>query len=253
MARQVYFDPYGMRQAGYDTGVQREMQVQDQTRRARAADWDYNYMAPLRLSGAQLENQYAQAALPYRINSLGINERSALGSLYDTEQARLGRYGELRGDYSPQAADQDFYVSGQYMQAPQYRAPYSQVLRQNADIDSGTMDPSLRNPASEFARALGVDPQVFMQIIGQMIGRPFTPQAEQSFDQYQTWDRSRQLAMDEFGLTQNRAQMEAAAANAATNAYNAQTLGYDRYNNRGNQNAMPGGYTGDEDGVADDF
>src|SRR5690606_36234405 len=126
MARQVFYDPYGMRQAGYDQGMQREMQVQDQTRRARSADWDYSYMAPLRLQAAQRTDRYGEAALPYQINSLGINERAALGNLYDAEQTRLGRYGEIRADYSPAYADQDFYVSGQYLSAPQYRAPYAQ-------------------------------------------------------------------------------------------------------------------------------
>lgn len=240
MARQVYYDPYGVRTNAYDTGLQREMSLQDQTRRARASDYDYFVNEPLRLAHAQREDTYAQAALPYRQRALGLSERAAQGNLYDAEMGRAMNYGELRADYSPAIANQDLYFSGQYANAPQYLAPYSEHIRQTID-----QSPFMQS-ASQLAQSFGIDPQVFMQALNQMIGR-FSPQTEQSMDQYQTWDRTRQLAQDQFGITQQRAGMETAAQNAATNAANAQSLMYDRYYNRGNQPAVMGEV--DEDGL----
>lgn len=253
MARQVFYDPYGMRQDGYDLGVQREMQLQDQTRRARVADWDYANMAPLRLQGAQRQERLGAYGEPYQRNAFGINQQAALGALHDAEQTRLGRYGEMRGDYSPAFADQDLYASGQYLNAPQYRPAYAQQLRQTADVSAGMLDPEMQASAAQLAQTFGVDPRAFLDLIQRMIGTPFTPQAEQGFDQYQTWDRARQYGLDRAGITQNRAAMEAAASNAGTNALNAQTLGYDRYTNRGPSNTAVSGYTGEEDGLDGDL
>lgn len=246
MARQVYYDPYGMRTEGFRAGMKDMMELQDQTRRARASDWDYNNIAPLRLAQARREDQYGIAALPYRERALGINENTQLGGLYDANQQRFAQYGMQRGDYAPLLADQDLYTSGQYGQASALRSPYMQYTRANLDQSWDTF-PGLEQIAANF----GISPQVLGQALNQVYGN-VTPQTERGVDSYYLYDRSRQDALDNYGITEGRARLQNSADNAAINAYNAQTLGVDRYGRAMSRGAQVGGYTGEEDGFGDD-
>ena len=83
--RNVYLDPFGTYTSAFDKGMARQMDLESNARQARATDFDYNYMAPLRYSDAQLANRYNQASLPYRIRDLGYGERATRGNLYNLE------------------------------------------------------------------------------------------------------------------------------------------------------------------------
>lgn len=247
MARQVYFDPFGQRTAGFREGMQDEMRLQDQTRRARVADWDYNNMAPLRLDAAQRQERLGAYGEPYAQRAFGINERTGLAGLYNAEQPIFDQTAAVLGDYSVARANRDMFNTGNYGVADQYRQPYAQYIQ---PLYQGGETRMMADIATQF----GIDPQVLQQIIPMLsqFGQ-YSPQAERGQDEYNLYDRSRQQALDSFGITQNRASMEAAATNAATNAYNAQTLAHDRYNNRGQPPAALSGYTGEEDGLDGDF
>lgn len=238
MARQVYFDPYGMRTQGFDTGVQREMQLQDQTRRARASDWDYNNMAPLRLMGAQRQERLGAFGEPYAQRAYGINERAGQANLFNLEQPIYDQTAGIIGDYSVARANRDMFNTGNYQNADQFRQPYAEYIQ---PLYQGAETRMLADIATQY----GINPQVLQQLIP-ILSRfgQYSPAAERGQDEHNLYDRTRQYGLDTAGITQGRAAMDAAAMNAGTNALNAQTLGYDRYNNRGDG---AGGYTGDED------
>lgn len=224
MARQVYFDPYGQRVEGFRAGVQDMMNLQDNVRRARASDWDYNNMAPLRLSAAQRQDEYGRAKLPYDINALGINQRMAVGNLFDADQRRNWEYGATRADYAPAFAAQDFYHSGRYLDAPQYLPTYQQFIQPGLE---GRDMPSIQ----ALAELNGIDPRALMQVFGSLYGSAPTPEAAHGMDQWNLWDRTRQYANDNAGYTARNAQLGYQAQNAATAAQNAATQAY--YANRG--------------------
>ncbi len=64
--RQVYYDPFGMRMAGEQAGIRDEAFLQDQTRRARQSDYEFNVTQPLELQGLRRENDYANFYDPMR-------------------------------------------------------------------------------------------------------------------------------------------------------------------------------------------
>lgn len=69
MARSVFFDPFGSALQGYNTGIQQEQNLQQNARNARQTDWQYNNVNPIALSNMQLDNQYARALQPYKIQA----------------------------------------------------------------------------------------------------------------------------------------------------------------------------------------
>lgn len=79
MAREVYFDPFGSYVQGYDTGVQREIGLQDATRRARTADFNYDYMLPLEYRSALRDDEVGRDTLGYRKDI--IRQAAELGDL----------------------------------------------------------------------------------------------------------------------------------------------------------------------------
>ena len=85
MARNVYLDPFGTYTSAFDKGVSRQMDIEANRRQARASDFDYNFMQPLRYSDAQISNQYNTAALPYRVRDLGYGERATKAGLFGQE------------------------------------------------------------------------------------------------------------------------------------------------------------------------
>lgn len=66
MARSVYADPFGAYIGGYDTGAQREQQLQQNVRQARDTDWNYYNMKPIELETAQRNNAFQAYADPYQ-------------------------------------------------------------------------------------------------------------------------------------------------------------------------------------------
>lgn len=165
MARQVYYDPFGMRTAGYQAGVKDEIAVQDQTRRARNSDWDYRNMNPLRLQEQQRITQYNKFADPYMRRGLGITERSNIAGLAQAELPIYGEEARLSGDSSGYNARMGMYTSGQYM------APNNQFLaHRDYQQAQQLQDPRLQQPgwSAEIAARYGVPQQDYAQAHAQM-------------------------------------------------------------------------------------
>lgn len=101
MARQVYYDPFGMRMQGYRMGVQDETGLQSSTRQARLSDWQFNNELPLQLQAAQREEQFNQYADPFRRRGLDYTEQATQGGLYDQEFNRAGQFGLATGIDAP--------------------------------------------------------------------------------------------------------------------------------------------------------
>lgn len=114
MARSVYFDPFGARVEGFHAGMQDEMALQDNIRNARAKDWDYNNMAPIRLQEARRVADYNQYADPYMRRQLGLNERTANANLFNNEFNAYGLAGDVTGNYGPTVN-----LSQRYLGVPQ--------------------------------------------------------------------------------------------------------------------------------------
>ena len=85
MARNVYLDPFGTYTSAFDKGLARQMDVESNRRQARASDFDYNFMQPIRYNDARIANQYNTAALPYRVRDLGYGERATRAGLFGQE------------------------------------------------------------------------------------------------------------------------------------------------------------------------
>lgn len=94
MARQVYYDPFGMRTEGYRAGVSDEQSIQGATRAARGIDWAYNNVNPLTLMGLRREEDFQQYADPFR-------RKATEGADYDAELARAFGFGARTGVYAP--------------------------------------------------------------------------------------------------------------------------------------------------------
>lgn len=117
MARQVHFDPFGQRLAGYRMGQQDETAMQSNTRQARQADYQFNVEQPLQLNQLRREDQYNEYTQPFRMNAakraenMGQfavpflqnqyvnNDAIASGNVYDAEAGRLKDYGMRTGDW----------------------------------------------------------------------------------------------------------------------------------------------------------
>ena len=192
MARQVYYDPFGSRLAGYRAGVQDETGLQEQTRRARVADYDFNNFAPLRLSQAQRQDQLETTALPYQQQAYGIQQRAALAGLFGAEQPNFERIGSVTGNYAPAIANAQFYGSnptGAYLQNPEAFAPYA---RQLSDMFRG-VDITAPTYGTQMLQDFGIGPEAY-QAATQGLTGVVGPQAEAGYDQYLGFDRGLQLA-----------------------------------------------------------
>lgn len=192
MARQVYYDPFGSRLAGYQAGVNDEVQMQDQTRRARASDWDYNNIAPLQLSQAQRAESLGQFADPYMRNQYGINQRMQLANLFGAEQPQYERIGQATGNYSPALVNANNYGSGMSLGSEQFFAPQ---VRQAYDTIS--QNPAVAEQAyiEQLSQLFGIDPRAFQAYEAQQTGM-LSPAAERGYDQFLGYDRTRQMGLD---------------------------------------------------------
>lgn len=249
MARQVYYDPFGARLAGYQAGVNDEVQLQDQTRRARASDWDYTNIAPLQLSQAQRANSLGEFADPYMRNQYGINQRMQLANLFGAEQPNYERIGQATGNYSPALVNAANYGSGMSLGSEQFFAPQ---VRQANDVLSQNPAVLEQSYIAQLAQLFGIDPQAFSAYDAQQTGT-ISPAVESGYDQYLGYDRTRQMGMDNrlFGadawLRQYQQQQLQNQANQL-----AQSEAWRRAQYGGGAGgagaAAPGAYTGAEDG-----
>lgn len=101
MARQVYFDPFGSYTRGFDTGMQRQMGLEDSVRRARAQDYDYNVLQPYRTAAVQRQDQLDTRAQPYKINMLPIGYQNALDNMYMNQYGLAQRGAQTFGIPQP--------------------------------------------------------------------------------------------------------------------------------------------------------
>lgn len=192
MARQAHFDPFGKRVDGYRAGVEDEMKLQDQTRRARSSDWDYQNMSPLRLNAAQRIDTLGNAALPFDIRALGIRERGAEATLAGQELPVLSRYGEISGNMAPHNARLLQYSSGQYQD------PYDMFTGLSRELyDTYNNDPALQQPDyyQAMGQRYGFDPQTYLRQRGMMA--PINQNGNQSSLEYAGFDKARQLVDDQ--------------------------------------------------------
>lgn len=251
MARAVYYDPFGMRTNGYRAGVQDEIAIQDNTRRARAADWDYNNMAPLRLQQAQRADALDQFAQPYLQNQYGINQRANLASLFRQEQPNYESIGQATGNYAPALVGALNYGSGQSLGSEQF---FPAQVRQASDTIAQQPQVATSDYIANLAGMFGINPIAFQQFLQQQTGT-ISPEAEVGYDQFlayprtfqqaqmaqdkQQQDWTRQVQQGELGMRQQQIDQTGGyydylRANAGAGA--------------GAAGAAAGGYTGAEDG-----
>ncbi len=209
MARQVYFDPFGQRAAGYQQGLQDEMRLQDNTRRARLADWQYENEAPLQLRAMQRADQLGEASLPYDIDNLGIRQRMGLATLAGQELPILSRIGQATANYAPYYSAALQYGSGQYLDPEGYRPAMTQQIRDVFD-----MNPSLSQPGyyDTLAQQYGVDPYGLRNAL---YNQPFTltPEHEMGTDRYFGYDRALELAEQQAAARQQMYANDVSQAN----------------------------------------
>lgn len=247
MARQVYYDPFGMRLNGYRAGVQDETTMQDQTRRARASDWDYANMAPLRLQQAQRADELETFAQPYLQNQYGINQRSNLASLFRQEQPNYELIGQATGNYAPALTGALNYGSGQSLGSEEF---FPSQVRMNADVIAQNPVVQQEQYITQLATIFGINPVSLQQFLQQQTGT-VSPEAEIGYDQYLAYPRMYQQAQFANEMQQQQWMRQVQQQNAQTQQQQVdQTGGYYDYlrANVGSQANPTGAYDGSEDG-----
>lgn len=259
MARNVYYDPFGQRTDGYRMGVQDEVGLQDQTRRARASDWDMDNMAPLRLNQAQRNDAMGQFAVPYLQNQYGIDQRRNLAGLYPMEQRNFEGIGQATGNYAPALTNASIYGSGQQanLQQPEMFAPMNRQMFDMFQQNQGNMQgPGVETPEylQQLYQQYGVSPQQYQQYQG---GLSFNagPQAEQGYDQYLGYDRMRQANVDQRMLYNDQWNRQVQQQQLQVGQQNADQLGnyYQATGGARQQAAQTAAGVGAYDGSADGF
>lgn len=214
MARQVYYDPFGQRTTGYRAGIEDEVSLQDHTRRARASDYDYNQIAPIRLETMQREQALGQFADPYLRRAYGLQERGNTASLAGAELGIRAQTGQATGDYAPYITTATNYNSGNSAGSEQYypaqvRA-YSQVL-QNQIPEVAALE-----------QQFGLQPGALQQWIAQQTGT-ISPDVENGVDQFFGYDRAMQLAQANSAQNALDFTQQLQGQNTAIDAQNANT------------------------------
>lgn len=97
MARQVYFDPFGSYVNGYDTGLQRQMQLEGATRNARRED----AMFPLYYREAQRRDEIGAYALPGMKQLADFGVRNARTDTFRNEAGAAKDFGSQIGVTAP--------------------------------------------------------------------------------------------------------------------------------------------------------
>lgn len=197
MARQVMFDPFGAYTQGLHAGTQDEMQLQRQTRDARAMDYDFGVMAPLRTQQLEQGLMFDQQANPLRLDAmrdtnfatqLGLagtlaQEAGVFGPREDLYRQRFGDF----GTYNPAAAmeylnqdnifkanQQQIQYQGlmQQQQAQAQRAAqaqqYQRAMLWQAMINQGIMPPQMMGGQPQPGAEYGLGQGMFAP--GQMTG-----------------------------------------------------------------------------------
>lgn len=182
----VYYDPFGSRLQGYRLGVFDETGLQEQTRRARTADYDFNNFMPLRLAQARRQDQFESAALPYNITNLGLAQRQLAGNVFDTEQKNNSLIGSTTGDYSPYLANAYTYGNGVSTFANGPTQPLFHALAYNILNNKPTTF------GEDFIRSFGVTPQQWQAELGKTTGQMRSGQ-DTSIDQYYGFPRALQI------------------------------------------------------------
>lgn len=110
MARQVYYDPFGMRLQGERMGREDEIGLQSATRQARLSDWQYNNELPLELRARQREDRFQQFYDPFRRNSAKVGDELLNAGWWDNERKRREMVAMTNGNFGMvQAQDQARY------------------------------------------------------------------------------------------------------------------------------------------------
>jgi hypothetical protein len=105
-----YVNPFGSYAQGYGQGVQQENTLQQDTRKARDDDWTHNYLDPIKLDNAKLDNRYNHFALPYQEDGLNSSSQLLHSRVTDAQLATGANVATATGDTNPlnyagQAAD----------------------------------------------------------------------------------------------------------------------------------------------------
>lgn len=164
----IYYDPFGMRLEGYRKGVQDETGLQEQTRRARVADYDFNTLQPLRTAQAQRQDQFEQAALPYNIRGLDIAERMGLSNLFTNENNAGQAAAQNTGDYGGVLANSELYSRGApYYLGQSYNTNYLPLRNYESDFQAN--NPAMSQPTygESLLYGTGVTPEQWSNYLGQ--------------------------------------------------------------------------------------
>ena len=267
MARQVYFDPFGSYTKGYDSGVSREMQVQDNTRRARAQDFNYNYMMPLEYRQAQRMDALGEFSLPFQKRAVQYADQLGRNNVYTSNQDINREVGVSLGITQPYEDEiaRRFNITPQVQQFvsnpnPNVTAAKDKYIQQLANYDAAGMEltPELRQSiAQQMATYYNVSlddvlnpiaiprapqPEVVYTMQGPdgqpvVVGRVVNPR-QQLLDQ---WHRSQAMetAREIYGMGQDYLDRVQAAEEAARSQQYLQLQ--QGYFNRGNRPAASTG------------
>lgn len=214
MARQVYYDPFGQRTTGYRAGIEDEISLQDQTRRARASDYDYNQIAPIRLETMQREQALGQFADPYLRNAYGLQQRANEAGLAGAELGIRAQTGQATGDYAPYLTTAINYNSGNSVGSEQM---YPGQVRAYNEILQNQM-PQIQ----QIEQQLGLPAGALQQWIAQQTGT-ISPAVENGIDQFFGYDRAMQLAQANSAQNALDFTQQLQGQNTAIDAQNANT------------------------------
>lgn len=199
--RAVYYDPFGQRTEGYRRGVEDEVTLQDQTRRARASDFDFDYYNPLRLAQAQRMDTYGKAALPYQIADLGIDQRANLANLYALESLNRQEIGRATGEWAPYLAGAQVYGSGQSLGSEKYFPAMVRNVSDMFDANAGIGPENYGTPEymTALESAFGLPTGSLGQYQSTLSGH-IGPDAERGADQYFGREDMRNTMLDQLRL-----------------------------------------------------
>lgn len=233
MARQVFFDPFGQRVEGMRQGIDDEQSLQDTTRRARAADQDFNVNAPLRSALLQDAATLSRTSLPFQQRGLQLSEGANQIALADARDQFFSRIGGATGDRSAQITNAIAATRpGFGTSDPNVTALATDVNRQFDQFPESTIQ-DLQSYAEFIAPRYGVAPEVLMNLpeFQQLLVQPFGESGNralpgftsEAFDDFAFLDRTRQDAIDAEARGNNAFNRELQTSQLGVNQQNAQT------------------------------
>jgi hypothetical protein len=153
-----YVNPFGSYAQGYGQGVQQENTLQQDTRKARDDDWTHNYLDPIKLDNAKLDNRYNHFALPYQEDGLNSSSQLLHSRVTDAQLATGANVATATGDTNPlnyagQAAD-PMYVNQSHESLAE-RSNFGHNLQvDKANTDAGLRGAQAQNDVDRGAAAL---------------------------------------------------------------------------------------------------